>query len=194
MINRIMTTRAAALAFAAPLLLAAPALADHNQSPTQRSGATISVQTGNGSLYFNTGNNRLSYASHNRRNGDYRGYRVNQYGQNREEVRRLKRRAIRACRRAIVDEAYAIGFRDVDFEDGRRAHQIGPHGFRVTFNEVEFESRRRDIERRVSCTVRGGNNVKHIEGLPRRGHRGYGRRDRDDHHRRNRDHRGHRGY
>jgi len=176
MINRIMTPRAAALAFAAPLLLATPAFAD--QESSKRIGATISVQTDNGGFYINTGSSRYANNGYNRR---HHNYRVNEYGQTRAEVRRLKSRAVRACRRAIVNQAHAVGFRDVDFDDGRRAHQIGPHGFRVTFNEVEFESRRRDKERRVTCMVRRGDQVRNIEGIPhlRRGHN---------------DHRRHRGY
>ena len=77
----------------------------------------------------------------------------------------------RACRRAIRNEASYIGFRDVDFDHGRRARQIGPRGFEVTFNEVEFEGRRRDFERPVTCIVRRGDNVKRIFGIPEPGRR-----------------------
>ena len=161
-----MKPRAAALALAAPLLFAAPALADHGNSGKRVTGS-ISVQTGNGALQFNVDNR--GYGSV--------GYNTNRrYGQNghygdQREYRQMKRRAIRACRRAIREEAHYRGFRDIDFDDGRYAEQIGPRGFRVTFNEVEFETRRRDIERPVTCIVRRGDQVRDIRGIPTRGQR-----------------------
>ena len=166
-----MKPRAAALALAAPLLFTAPALADQGSSNKSVSGV-ISVQTDNGGLYLNIGDR--GYRSHgyntNRRYGN-----DGQYG-NRRELRQMKRRAIRACRQAIRSEAHHLGFRDVDFDDGRYAERIGPQGFRVTFNEVEFEGRRRDIERQVTCVVRRGDHVKRIEGIPRRAQRGHNNR------------------
>ncbi len=179
MMKRIMKPRAAALALAAPLLFTAPALADHGKSSKRVSG-TISVQTDNGALHLNIGDRGYRSYGYSTRNRDYgyghNGYRVNEWGQTRREVRHLKRRAVRACRAAIRDEAHYLGFHDVDFEDGRRARQIGPKGFRVTFHEVEFEGRRRDIERQVTCVVRRGDYVKRLEGVPRRGHRGHNNR------------------
>jgi len=182
MMKRIMQPRAAALALAAPLLLAAPALADKGKSSKRVTGS-ISVQTDNGALHLNLGDRGYRSHGYTTRHHDYgyghNRYDVNEWGQTRREVRRMKRRAIRACRSAIHSEAHHLGFYDVDFEDGRRARQIGPRGFRVTFNEVEFESRRRDIERRVTCIVRRGDIVRRIEGLPSprgrgyRDHRGY---------------------
>ena len=177
MMKRIMKPRAAALALAAPLLLTAPALADHGKSSKSVNG-TISVQTENGGLYLNIGDQGYrSYGYNTRRHSPYGyghdGYYVNDWGQTKREVRRLKRRAIRACRAAIRDEAHYRGFHDVDFEDGRRARQIGPKGFRVTFHEVEFEGRRRDIDRQVTCVVRRGDHVKRLEGLPSPRGRGY---------------------
>ena len=162
MINRIMQPRAAALALAAPLLFATPALADHGKSNKRVTGS-ISVQTDNGALHFGYGDHgygSVGYSSHR-----HYGY------SDRRSYRQLKRRAIRACRRAIRDEAYHLGFRDVDFEHGRYAEQIGPRGFRVTFNEVEFEGRRRDFERPVTCIVRRGDEVRRIHGIPQRGQR-----------------------
>ncbi len=192
MINRIMTIRAAALALAAPLLFTVPAFASDNNQ-TRRSGASISIQTGNGGVYYNTGNRRYGTYGQNRtyqnrgynrtphRSSRVHGYDLNRYGQSRREVRHLKREAIQSCRRAIHDEAKRIGFRDVDFDHGRRAYQIGPQGFRVTFNEVEFEGRRgHDYERRVTCTVRQ-DHVDRLDGIPRAR---YANRD----HRRNRGH------
>lgn len=168
MINRIMKPRAAALAFAAPLLIAAPAFADHDRTRGQRSSATISLQTDLGAITYNTGTDRLSVSHYDRYYGpDYR------YAHGRDHYRanrRSQRRAARACRRAITSEAYAIGFHDVDFDSRGRVRQIGPGGFLVTYNEVEFEGRRREFERRVTCTVRRGTIVRQIEGLPRRGH------------------------
>jgi len=173
MINRIMKPRVAALALAAPLLFAAPALADNGHSGKRVTGS-ISVQTGNGALQLNV-NNRgygtVGYST-NRRYG-HNGH----YGNQRAD-RQLKRQAIRACRSAIRQEARHRGFRDVDFDDGRYAERIGPNGFRVTFNEVEFETRRRDIERPVTCIVRRGDQVRDIRGIPVRGQRGHNRGNR----------------
>ena len=173
MMNRIMNTRAAALALAAPLLLAAPALADHGKRG--QTGATISIQTGNGGIYYHTGNRDYGYRDRGYRDDRYR---LNQWGQTRAEERDLRRRAVQACRQAIRREADWLGFRDVDFDDGRQAYQNGRYGFIVTFNEVEFEGRRRDFERPVTCQVRGIDNVKWIEGIPKRGHHNGRRNDR----------------
>ena len=168
MINRIIKPRAAALALAAPLLFAAPAVADHGKSNKRVTGS-ISVQTDNGALHFgysDRGYGTVGYSSHRHYgHSDRYGY------SDRRARRQLKRRAIRACRRAIRDEAHYLGFRDVDFDDGRYAEQIGPRGFRVTFNEVEFEGRRRDFERPVTCIVRRGDQVRQIYGIPQRGQR-----------------------
>ena len=166
MMKRIMTPRAAALALAAPLLFAAPALADQGWSGKRVTGG-VTVTTGNGALTLNIGNH------------GYRGigYQTNQryYGQNNyhRADRQARRTAIRACRRAIRDEAHYRGFRDVDFDNGRYVDQIGPRGFRVTFNEVEFETRRREIERPVTCIVRRGDVVRHLEGVPTPRRHGY---------------------
>lgn len=167
-----MTTRAAALAFAAPLLLTAPALADKGHG--KRSGASVSIHTGNGSLHFKTGGHH-GYSGY--KHGYDHRYGLNRFGQTAREEKQLRRQAIRACRRAIHHKASYIGFRDVDFDDGARARQIAPAGFQITFREVEFEGRRRDFERRVSCTVRRGNSVRYIEGIPQPGRRGH-KRDR----------------
>ncbi|MEL6258751.1 MAG: hypothetical protein AAFQ67_06825 [Pseudomonadota bacterium] len=83
-------------------------------------------------------------------------------------LKELRRNAARQCRRAIRREARYIGFRDVDF-DGRRIKQIGPRGFAVTF-DTEFEGRRREFDRYVTCVVRRGE-VRRIEGVPRPGRR-----------------------
>ncbi|MCR9270243.1 MAG: hypothetical protein NXH72_09675 [Hyphomonadaceae bacterium] len=169
-----MKPRAAALALAAPLLFTAPALADHGKAGKTVTGS-VSVQTGNGTLHFGLGHNGYSSIGYstNRYYGD-RGYRGHDgyYHNN----RKAKRRAIRACRQAIRNEAYHLGFRDVDFDDGRYAEQIGPRGYRVTFNEVEFEGFRRDFERPVTCIVRGGDRVRDIRGIPIPGKRGHNRR------------------
>ncbi len=178
MMKDVMKPRAAALALAAPLLFTAPALADHGNTSKTVSGA-ISIQTENGGLYLNIGDR--GYRSIGYRTNRHYGYGDRYYGH--RELRQMKRRAIRACRRAIRAEADYLGFRDVDFDDGRYAEQIGPRGFRVTFNEVEFEGRRRDLERPVTCIVRRGDQVREIYGIPQRGHRGHRRGQR-----------GHRGY
>jgi hypothetical protein len=182
MINRIMTTRAAVLALAAPLLLTAPALADNGHSKGKRANATISIGNGHSGITVSTSNRGYNTYGYNRSYGHSNrgysrgyGYRVNEWGQSQREVKQLKRQAVRACRQAIRQEANYKGFRDVDFDDGRRAYQNGPVGFRVTFNEVEFEGRRRDFERPVTCQVRNGTQVKWIDGIPQRGKRGHRR-------------------
>lgn len=186
MINRIMTTRAAVLALAAPLLITLPALAQNGHSQGKRGGAVISVQSGNVGFTINTsGRGYTTYGYNNRNRGYNRGHRnLNQWGQTPREVKQLKRQAIRACRQAIRNEGYAFGFRDVDFDNGRRAFQNGRAGFVVTFNEVEFEGRRRDFERPVTCVVRRGDRVVDLQGIPQprqRGQRQYS-------------HNGHRGW
>lgn len=109
--------------------------------------------------------------SYHPRGQDYRRGR-NHYGQTDREVRELTRDAVQACRQAVRYEARQLGYREVDFDDDKRVRQIGPRGFFVTFHEVEFESRRRDIETRVSCEVRHGR-VTSLEGIPRP-HKGRG--------------------
>lgn len=173
--KRIMKPRAAALALAAPLLFAAPALADHQSSNKGVSGS-VAVQTDRGSVKLNI--DKRGYGSIGYSTNRHYGYHDRHYGPDRYhgDDRRARRRAIRACRAAIRDEAYHIGFRDVDFERGRYVEQIGPRGFRVTFNEVEFEGRRRDFDRQVTCIVRRGDRVKDIRGIPVPGRRGYNHR------------------
>ena len=73
--------------------------------------------------------------------------------------------AVKACRRAVRHEARRLGYDDVDIDDDQRVHQFGPRGFFVTFEEVGFEGRRRDVETRVSCEIRRGGVVS-IEGIP----------------------------
>ena len=92
------------------------------------------------------------------------------YGyQDRYRTRELRRDAIRACERAVRYESQSLGFHRVRLDDVERVRQIGPRGF-VISAEFEFEGRRRDFERDVSCTVRRGR-VVDIDNLPRR--RGY---------------------
>ena len=172
MMKRIISPRAAALALAAPLLFAAPALADQGWSGKRVTGG-VTVTTGNGALTLNVGNHGyggIGYSTHHRDYGHNDYYR---HGDYRRANRQARRTAIRACRRAIRDEAHYRGFHDVDFDDGRYVDQIGPRGFRVTFNEVEFETRRREIERPVTCIVRRGDIVKHLEGIPTPRRHGY---------------------
>ena len=172
MMKRIMKPRAAALALAAPLLFAAPALADQGWSGKRVTGG-VTVTTGNGALTLNVGNHGyggIGYSTNHRHYGHDDYYRRGDY---RRADRHARRTAIRACRRAIRDEAHYRGFHDVDFDDGRYVDQIGPRGFRVTFNEVEFETRRREIERPVTCIVRRGDVVRHLEGIPTPRRHGY---------------------
>ncbi len=153
-----MKSRVAALALAVPLLFTAPALADHGKS--KRTSASVSINTGAAGLTLHVGNR-----GHNRHHNTYSRYDGHRYN------RDLSKHARRSCRAAILDQAHYIGFRDVDFDSRARVHQFGPRGFEVTFNEVEFEGRRREFERRVSCVVKNGR-VHDIYGIPQpRSHR-----------------------
>ncbi len=166
MMKPIRTLGAAVVALAAPVLLAAPAAAD----PL---GAVAKVETrisDNTTLTLALGSSSYE-AAYRPRGQDYRRG-LNQYGQTDREVRDLTRDAVQACRQAVRYEARQLGYRQVDIDDDQRVRQIGPRGFFVTFHEVEFESRRRDIEARVSCEVRQGR-VVHVEGIPRP-HKGKG--------------------
>ena len=134
----------------------------------------LSLSVGDASFYINVGHDNWRG-----RNGRY--YRSNQWGQRPWEVRQLKRDALYQCRRAVAREGYRAGFRDVDIDDDYRIHQIGPRGFEVHLDDVEFEGRRRDVDTRVNCIVRQGS-VRNITGLPQHGHHGYrhgGRYDND---------------
>lgn len=192
MINRIMTFRVAAAAFAVPALFAAPAAADPVRAAIvqleHKLGAdtSLTLQVGHNDGY---GRDR-NYRRDHRDTRDYRrGYQLNQWGQSQREVRDLRRDAVRSCRRAVAKQAYRIGYRDVDFDDDRRVRQTGPHGFRVRLDDVEFEGRRRERESDVTCTIRRGH-VVNIEGIPAAGRRGY-QNARND---RGRGHSRHRGY
>ncbi len=165
MINRIMTFRVAAAAFAASALIAAPAAAD----PVR--GAIISLQR---ELGVNTSLRVDVSQNHHYGRNDRRGQRFNQWGQSDREVSRLSGDALQACRRAVTQEAYRVGYRDVDFDDDRRVHQTGPYRFDIRYDDVEFEGRRREVESNVSCTVRRGN-VAAVRGVPLPGR--YGKKD-----------------
>ena len=184
MINRIMTTRVAALAFAAIPLTAAPALADQPARASVTSTTGLSLSIGDASFYISAGNN-------NWRGRDGRYYRNDRYGQRPWETRQLRRQAVQQCAAVIQRKGYRAGFRDVDIDNDFRVKQIGPRGFRIRFDDVEFEGRRREFYRDVTCTVRRGDVVK-IAGLPERANRGHKGRDRyDDRRDRWDDHRGH---
>jgi hypothetical protein len=159
MIKRIMTYRVAAAAFAASALIVAPAVA----APVRAASVQVHKAIGpNTSLVVQVGS-RADYRHNDRR--DHRRVHTNQWGQTDREVARLSRNALQACRSAITREAYRIGYRDVDFDDDRRVRQIGPNGFEVRYDDVEFERGRRDVERNVTCTVRRGN-VAEVRGIP----------------------------
>lgn len=161
-----MTLRVTAAAIAASVLLAAPAAADSVRRAIAKVETRLGADT---SLILAVGSsNHDHYRPHGQ---DYRRG-LNQWGQTDREVRDLSRDAVQACRQAVRFEGRRLGFREVEFDDGHRVRQIGPRGFLVTFREVEFESRRREVETRVSCEVRRGS-VVDLEGLPRAGRNGY---------------------
>ena len=173
MMKRIMTPRAAAVAFAASALVAAPALADpghgkkHDYNKRHVSGA-LQVDIGNG-LSVTLANGKWSHGYHGYRG--YKPYGSRHYGyQDRYRVKQLRREAIHLCKRAVKREVYDRGFRGAYLEEVERVRQIGPRGF-VVRAEFEFEGRRRDFDRDVTCTVRRGR-VVDIDNLPRpRGYR-----------------------
>ena len=155
MMNPIKSLGAAVVALAAPALFTLPAAAD------TRSVAKIETLLGSDTtltLAIGSG-----YDDYHRGSGYRRG--LNQYGQTDWEVRELSRDAVQACRQAVRYEARQLGYRDVDIDDDERVRQIGPRGFFVTLDEVEFEGRRRDVETRVSCEIRRGSVVS-VEGIP----------------------------
>ena len=157
MMNHVMTSGAAAVAFAASSLLALPAAAD---SPPVR--AAIATNTGdNSTLFIEVGHgNDYRPAAYSSR-GAARGYAPHYRD-------RMSREAIQACRSGIKYEARRLGYRDVDFDSRAWAQPFGRRGYTIRFREVEFESRRHDFERSVSCTVRNGR-VTDIQGMPYRG-------------------------
>ena len=159
-----MTSRVAALALAATPLIAAPAFADAPDRAIQTGLGGLSLNLGDASFYVSAGHD-------NWRGRDGRHYRTNQWNQRPWEVRQLRRDAMQRCAAAIQRQGYRTGFRDVDIDDDVRIRQLGPRGFQVRFDDVEFEGRRREVERDVRCTVRHGNVVE-ITGLPQPGQRG----------------------
>ncbi|MEM7766200.1 MAG: hypothetical protein AAF253_01785 [Pseudomonadota bacterium] len=151
---------AAALAasiFLAPESLAPAAHADSFKVQT-RHGPAIPVDLGHGYRV---------QVDHRYRNRGHDPY----YYDHRAQRRALKR----ACRSAIRSEADYIGFRDVDFDSRGRVHQTGARRFQVYFGEVEFEGRRREFERSVSCEIVRGQ-VRFVDGVPRPGRRDGARR------------------
>ena len=157
MMKPIRTLGAAVVALAAPALFALPAAADGPRGTiakieTSLLGAQVTLSSGS----------RYDHRD------DFRGPRYNgrnEWGQTERQVNQLTRDAIQACRSAIRYEGRQAGFREIDFDRDQWARQLGPNGFHVTFNEVEFEGRRRDIEARVGCEVRRGQVVS-VSGIP----------------------------
>ena len=164
MMKPIRTLGAAVVALAAPVLLAAPAAADTRS--VARIETRISDTTTLTLALGSSGNDSYRY----RGLDDRRGY--NHWGQSEREVRELTRDAVQACRQAVRYEARQLGFRDVEFDDDRYVRQIGPFGFQVTLEEVEFEDRKRDRETSVFCEVRRGEVIA-LDGIPRP-HKGKG--------------------
>jgi len=174
MINRIINPRVAAVAFAASALIAAPAIADpsHKRANTG-SSASVHLNLGNG-LAVSYASGDLALRHHH---GSYsnRGYHTGQYGY-RNQTKQLRKQAIRACRQAVRQEARYLGFDRAKFEEVERVRQVGPRGF-IVRAEFEFEGRRRDFDRDVTCEVRRGH-VVDINNLPRpRGYRNSGYRN-----------------
>lgn len=148
--------RAFAVALAAPMLLAAPAAAQ----TVERTITRIETPLPGVSIQLSS--------SYNARD-DFRGPSwngLNEWRQSEREVRALRRDAIQACRAAVRQEGRRLGYRKVDIDDDLRVRQLGPTSSQVRFDEVEFEHRRRDVERRVTCETQRGR-VTGLSGLPR---------------------------
>lgn len=159
------TLGAAVVALAAPALLTLPAAAD-----TRGALAKVETRLGNDTTLTLA----IGSAGYDRHYGpDYR-YGLNPWGQSDREVRALRRDAEHACRKAIRYEARQTGFRDVDIDDDIRLRQTGAYSFVLNFREVEFESKHRDIETRVTCETRRGQVVS-LSGLPYAPHTGKGK-------------------
>jgi len=158
--NRIMTSGVAAVALAASALIALPAAAD---APAVRAGVATSLGD-NSTLFIEIGHGGADYrpAAYGYGHDRDRGY---------SQSYRRSRDAIRACRAGIKHEARRTGFLDVDFDSRAWAQRIGRRDYQVRFREVEFEGRRREFERSVTCTVRDGR-VTWIDGMPQPGGRG----------------------
>ena len=165
--NRIMTSGVAAAAFAASALFALPAAAD---PPAAQ--AKFVTRAGDDARLVVRVDHRDRGDAYRTASYSRRGY---QGAPSNWQTQRLRRAAIQACRAGIGREARRIGYRDIDFDSRGWARQIGPQGFRVHFNEIEFEGRRHEFERSVTCTVRHGR-VTDIDGIPHaRGGPRYGR-------------------
>lgn len=165
MMNRITQVGVAVVALAAPALIALPAAAD-----APAASATIATRIGENSTLFLQIGNSYQPASYG-----YRGARPS-YRASPAERRTME--AIQACRIGIQREARRIGYRDVDFDSRAWAQPIGRGDYSVRFREVEFEGRRHDVERSVSCIVRNGyvtdiDGLPRLKGGPRYDHRGY---------------------
>lgn len=153
--NAVIPFRALAVAFAAPMLFAAPAAAQSAERTITRIETPLPGVTVQLTQSYAT---RDHYRAPSNRGGP-------SYGHNDRQVRAMRRDAVQACRAAIRHEGRRLGYRDIDIDDDLRVRQTGPASFHVRFDEVEFESRRRDIERRVACdTFRG--RVTNLSGLP----------------------------
>lgn len=155
----IRTLGAAVVALAAPALFALPSNAQTAVTRIETPIAGVSIQ--------------LTSSSYERdfRGPNYKGR--NEWGQTEREVRELRRDALRACRSAVRSEGRRLGFDKVDIDDDHWIRQLGSRAFYVTFKEVEFETRRRDIETRVGCEVRQGRVVR-LDGVPSPRGRGHG--------------------
>jgi len=160
MISKPLLFRAVVLAFAVPLIFLNPAQAKSESQADERSFHSVEKAGGPSDKWARPVSHRHGYS------GPYYG--PGPYGQPYQETRHLRRRAVKACRRAIRQSARHQGFRSVSFYGGRHVDQIGPRGFFVSFRGVEFEGRRRIWDRPVYCKVRRGDIVRRLEGIPER--------------------------
>lgn len=179
MMKRIRNTRVAAAALAASALFAAPALADPGQGFGRYHGeahrgddARLVVVDVRGRTGTHVSSGRYD------RYDDYDGRYDNRWRHD-DIMREIVRDAVRSCRRAVRIEADRKGILDVDFEDVD-IRRVAPRVAEVRF-EAEFEGRRVELERNVTCTYTRGH-VVDVRGVPtpplyrylHSGHRGTG--------------------
>lgn len=186
MMKPIMTLRVAAAAMTASALFAAPAMADkaYRGKDAELAGGPRGYSPPGGEYCDRDARKRDERYSRYEDHwpGPHRGYHDRDAGYSADpyayKERRARIDAVRQCRAAIADKAWRIGFHDVDFDRDRRVQRVGPAGFNVLFEEVEFEGRRREIKRSVICTIRRGR-VENIDwSEPYKGRHAHHGRDR----------------
>ncbi|MDJ0920591.1 MAG: hypothetical protein QNI84_05645 [Henriciella sp.] len=198
-----MTSRAAVLAIAAPLLLTVPALAQPappivkgkvaksiaaeralHGAPVPLVPPVRAIKHGKHAKHAKRHHHGHAYGyGYTRDYGQrgyyghgHRGYQVNQFGQTKREVRSLRREAFQTCAAKVARKGYRAGAYDVDVHrSDSRVRQIAPYGFVVRMKDVHADTPRGYVSADVTCKVRRGR-VVDLDGMPHYAPRGYGYR------------------